>query len=184
MKTLIKNYKKRRGLLHLIVILTIVAITVVGCKNKSTVAASLTAEEPSTIFPVDEPTPTETIPNINYNKGLNQFLGLYFESKLYYNDDGSSFKYTAEIIDSTYKFDSGLVIQVPYLIFKGYENGKEFVREYMGGNANKNANGQYVHRLMGNDWMDARFTEEGYLYIKPLKEIYESEITLALQTKK
>ena len=89
------NLIKRKGLLSIMVIVVMVAMLSVACKNRTT-GISLSTEEPTVVNPSEVLIPDGKL-NIDKNRGLLQYDGKYFESKTYVNNDGTTFKYTVEI---------------------------------------------------------------------------------------
>lgn len=169
------NLLNKKGLLYLIAIAVMIAIISIACKKKPTEVSASFSETPSIETP-DNPTPTPSgALKIEEGQNLRGLVGSYFESKEY-EENGVKFRYTAEVISTTETLDSGQKIPASHLVFKGYENGVAFSREYDGGN---NIKGVYI--LLGQDKVEAKFTETGYLYLKPYES--GSTITLALTKK-
>ena len=118
------NLIKRKGLLSLMAIAVMVAMISIACKNKTTRPADFSVEvsEKQEANPVEVLTPDAEL-SINKNAGAQQYAGKYFESKTYVNNDGTTFKYTIEIKNHS---DGRSTV----LIFSGYENGKQFSKQY------------------------------------------------------
>ena len=116
------NIIKRKGLLSLMVVVVMIAMMSIACKNKST-AVSLSVEEPASANLSEVLTPDAEL-SIDKDKGFLQYDGKYFESKTYRNEDGTEFKYTIRIKNLNDNFNNTV------LIFTGYENGKELSKEY------------------------------------------------------
>ena len=89
------NLIKRKGLLSIMVIVVMVAMLSVACKNRTT-GVSLSVEEPAVANASETLTPDAEL-SINKNAGSYQYAGKYFESKTYQKEDGTKFKYTIEI---------------------------------------------------------------------------------------
>ena len=119
------NIIKRKGLLSLMAIAVMVAMMSIACKNKATRPMDFSAEvvsEEQEANPSEVLTPDAEL-SINKNAGAHQYADKYFESKTYVNDDGTTFKYTIEIKNHS---DGRSTV----LIFSGYENGKQFSKQY------------------------------------------------------
>ena len=91
------NLIKRKGLLSIMVIVVMVAMLSVACKNRTT-GVSLSVEEPA-VANVSETLKPDAALSINKNAGSQQYVGKYFESRTYVKEDGTKFKYTIEIKD-------------------------------------------------------------------------------------
>ena len=113
------NIIKRKGLLSLIAVVVMIAMMSIACKNKATRPMDFSAE---VVSEEQEANPSEVLTpdgrlDINKNAGSQQYIGKYFESKTYINNDGTTFKYTIKI--KSVNVNNGVL-----LIFSGYENGK------------------------------------------------------------
>ena len=119
------NIIKRKGLLFLMAVVVMIAMMSIACKNKATRPMDFSAE---VVSEEQEANPSEVLtPDgqlaINKNAGADQYAGKYFESKTYINNDGTTFKYTIEIKNLS---DGRSTV----LIFSGYEDGKQFSKQY------------------------------------------------------
>ena len=114
------NIIKRKGLLSLMAVVVMIAMMSVACKNRAT-GISLSVEEPAANE--SEVLIPDAELSIDKNQGAHQYAGKYFESKTYVNNDGTTFKYTIEIKNHS---DGRSTV----LIFSGYENGKQFSKQY------------------------------------------------------
>lgn len=197
-----KLMKNRKRLLYLIAIAVMVAIMSIACKNKPTQIAmfieeptsSSESETPTPVLPTPEPDkptkpdkpeePKAPVLKIDKNKDIDQFLGKYFQTKEYDMPqlDGTKFRYTVEVIEKT---SNG--VKTIWLELKGYSNGGKPISRYFQrrvGIAPSYNNGQLAFAVIqeGGGFTTVKFTEEGYLYLKPTD--FSWEVKFALVEKK
>ena len=163
----------------------------IACKNRATRSAQFVEELPSSseiptpVIPTPEPDkpeePKTPVLNIDKNKDLSQFIGKYFQSQEYDMPelDGSKFRYTVEVIEKT---NNG--VKTAWLELKGRNNGGKPITRYFAsftGIAPAENNGQFAFRVVqqGGGYTTAKFTEEGYLYLKPTDFSWEVKFALA-----
>ena len=116
----------RKHLYILLVLVAIVSAYMVACKNKPTAMAEF-IEEPDA--PSSSSTPASTVDSIPDSATFKDYTGYSFRSKTYYissDNVSGTFQYTIEIKQWGYG-NSATVAE-----FKGYENGAEFTRTYVG----------------------------------------------------
>ena len=185
------NIIKRKGLLSLMAVVVMIAMMSVACKNKATRPMDFSVEvvsEEQEANPSEVLTPDAKL-SINKDAGAHQYAGKYFESKTYVNNDGTTFKYTIEIKNLS---DGRSTV----LIFSGYENGKQFSKQYnFPGFIKGKGDNYYNHNEGGNgvlnggndasDNVKVRFyndeNNKGWANLKPEK--YNFTIKLALKNK-
>ena len=185
------SLKTKKGLLYLIVIAIMVAIMSIACKNRTTRIAQFVEELPSSgetptpVPPTPEPDkpeePSAPVLKIDKNKDLTQFIGKYFQSKEYDMPqlDGSKFRYTIEVIE---KNNNG--VKTAWLELKGCNNGGKPITRYFEsftGETPVENNGQFAFKVVqqGGGNTTAKFTEDGYLYLKPTDFSWEVKFALA-----
>lgn len=170
--------KKIKSLFYIAAIVVMTILIAVSCKKKSTQASAFQiVDEP--ISTNETPEPVQTNEDINKpvlpidNKAnMDQFNGLYFESKAY--ELNNNFKFTAKVGIG----DSGYQKGVAYIQF---EDGCKFYQGFQVGDYNGIYNLLYSGSRNGLDYVKAkaRFTEEGYLYVKFENYSWEIEYALA-----
>ena len=195
------NLIKRKGLLSIMVIVVMVAMLSVACKNKVTQPASfsvtedVTVEEPANPEqPAEEPTvpeapvTTETLkPDsaiaINPSKwGMLQYAGLYFESvDCFTKPDGTKFRYSVKFEEQNDgQFGKSVLVK-----FTGYDkNGVNIGKTYAGGSAKSSSAEKqtYAPYQFGlRESSDLIIYANGYLDFKP--KGFDNHIKLALKNK-
>ena len=118
----------RKHLYILLVLVAIVSAYMVACKNKPTAMAEFIEEPtaPTTDNNIPESSAVASIPD---SATFKDYTGYSFMSKKYYissDNVSGTFQYTIEIKQWGYG-NSATVAE-----FKGYENGAEFTRTYVG----------------------------------------------------
>ena len=174
--------KQIKSLFYLAAVVVMTILIAVACKKKPTQAnASQVVVEPPSISETPEPIQTNediTKPalTIDNKANMDQFDGLYFESKLYGPSD--NFRFTAKVGIG----DSGYEKGVAYIQF---EDGCKFYQGFKVGDYNGSYDLLYNGSRNGLDYVKAkvRFKEEGYLYVKFENYSWEIEYALAEENK-
>ena len=177
------NLIKRKGLLSIMVIVVMVAMLSVACKNRTT-GVSLSVEEPAVANVSETLTPDAQL-SIDKNKGSQQYAGKYFESRTYVKEDGTKFKYSIEIKNLS---DGRSTV----LIFTDAENGGKqynFPGFFKGRgdsyyNYNEGGSGVLNDGISAANTLKVRFyndNEGGWANVQPAG--YNFTIKLALKNK-
>ena len=174
-KSLFGNFKHVAYIVAVVVMTILIAIS---CKKKPTqVSASQIVDEPISTNETPQPIRTnedvnKPVLSIDNKANMDQFNGLYFESKAYELND--NFKFTAKVgIEN-----SGNKKGVAYIQF---EDGCKFYQVFQVGDYNGIYDLLYSGSRNGLSYVKAkaRFTEEGYLYVKFENYSWEIEYALA-----
>ena len=167
------NLIRRKGLLSIMVIVVMVAMLSVACKNRTT-GVSLSVEAEQTDLS-EELTPNASV-NFKSSDSFRNLEGYYFESAKYNKADGTTFVYKAQIMGDIYDLN-GNKIKRTIIRFTGFDkNGNAFSRDYEGTRATKG-----YFRVMGNNLANATFTQDGFLTFKP--DDFGNGIRLAVKDK-